>query len=226
MKLNENINRIKQMMGLILEEYIVNSQIDFIKLLSDNGFVKPTEQQAKDFFAPSSFTMSNYEWILLNFKTMAFVYKTKDGVFIGYQKVFIPKENKIYDKEFNKINGYPIDINYIKKYITNPRNIDTSYDINSLVNLLDSTRDSWNGFKLVGNTIKYGSEQKTLDDNIKKSISNGIKNNLNKVNTELNKLPEDIKNSKVTTQKYGETYNSIKDYISKIESEAKDLKLI
>ena len=241
--INEELNYIKYLFdykkGVVISEQTTNeiqNDQQYFKLLTNNGFKIPTEQEAKEFFKPATFTISKYFFVYINQLTMAYTYKSKDNnrFVIGYKPKFSPIEDKEYPSETSLIE-YPLSFDIIKKYITNPRKVDTSWDLNSIIRSIDKLRNIWGpeppkypeGFIILKNNVPVtAGSNKPLDQSVKDKINNLSKETIEDARKQLETLPTQEKQKQITSFKYGNTYNNIVAYIDSVEQEGKNLKLI
>lgn len=229
--LSKELNRIKNIMRIISEQEVkdyfdIETDEDYINFLQKNGFKTPTQQEASSFFSPAKFTMNKYEWVMINPLTKVYSYKSNDNdtITLGRKSIFSPKEDKTYNGYFVSVTLPPKDY-HIKEFITEPVIIDETYDLNSLITMINNIRDVWGPGLIKIESGSYKFNNKDMNPAVVKSISNGIKLNLTKVKNLINKLPEDIVNKGVK-DKNGESYPNIKYYLNKTETEAKNLKLL
>jgi hypothetical protein len=240
--INEELNYMKYLFGykkgVVISEQTegqIQNDDQYFNLLKTNGFKVPTDEEAKEFFAPSIFTMSRYTFVYINPETKGFTYKVKDGVFrVGYKSTFSPIENKDYPSVNDDI-SYPIKPEIISKYITNPRKVDKTWDLNSIIRSLDSIRNVWGpepptypeGFIVLKNNqpVVAGTD-KPLDQTIKNKINKTAKEQLAAARKNLQTIPDEEKQKQVTSFKFGNTYDNVNTYLDSVEQEGKNLKLI
>ena len=229
--ISEEINRIKNIMGIVLEQDSqklsnINSEEEYVSFLKKNGFKVPNQEYANSFFSASKVTLSLYEWLLINPKTKVYSYKDKSrqNIVLGRKSILSPKENKTY-------NGYSVPVtippkeDIIKEFITEPLIIDESHNLDSIIRLINDIRNVWGPGVIKIESGKYKFNNKEINPEVVKTISKGTKTNIEKAKELVSNLPQEDTDKQVTS-KNGETYNNVNDYISKIETEAKELKLI
>ena len=224
---------------LVTEETttLPQTEDEFKKLLTDNGFVIPNEEETVKFFSPATFTMSKYNWVYINKETKGYSYKSENRITFGLKSIYIPKEDKTYPTEFQSITGFPVTENnrrFIEKYITNPPKFDKSYDFDSILRTLDNTR-IWgpeppefpNGYIVQKNGKLYTAyNNQELQPTLKNTISNSVNTNLNLMKKVIEDLPQEEKTKPIVSPKSQQSFSNINDYMVKVETEAKDLGFI
>ena len=240
--INEELNYMKYLFGykkgVVISEQTegqIQNDNQYFNLLKTNGFKVPTDEEAKEFFDPSIFTMGKYAFVYINPETKGFTYKSKDGSFkIGYKSNFSPIENKEYPSVSQDLQ-YPLNPQHISTYITNPRKVDTRYDLNSIIRAIDSVRNVWGpepptypeGFiVLKNNTPVVAGTDKPIDQTLKDKINKTAKEQLSKARQNLQSIPDEEKQKQITSFKFGNTYDNVTAYIDSVEQEGKNLKLI
>lgn len=223
--LNEQINRIKSMMGLILEaEGSIPDENSLIELITNNGYKKvETPEEAKKY----NFTLNLYDWMYINTERKTFAYKLKEDkkVFLGVKSKYDHKNNKEYGSSFTRVN-YPMHpINY-QDYINAPI-VDETWDLNSIVNDLDSVRNMYVGFIVKDETTgkpKYVESNNPLKDEAITVMKQTIAEKLNSIKQNIEKyVSEEEKTKSITSEKDQKTYSNFNEYITFIENEAKNI---
>lgn len=210
--LNENINRIKQMMGLITEASAPTVESLF-NLLTNNGFKKSTEEDFTKIIG-GKLTL-NGGWLYINPDTNIFVYKEGNDDNINF---------KVKNGILKWDNSFPVDDTILNDYVINPPK-PKEKTIDDCVEILDSIKDGWTGIIYNDGKYYYG-ENKPLPDSILQSIKNGLENGLNIVKNEINNLSDDEKIKPIKSAKHNLSFSNINEYITSIENEAKKMGLI
>ena len=212
MKLQENINRIKEMMGLITESSAptVESLFD---LLVNNGFNESTEDDFTNIIGGK--LPLNGGWLYINPTTNIFVYKEGNSNKINF---------KVKNGNLKWSETFPVDDSIINDYVINPPK-PKEKTLNDYVEMLDKIKDGWTGIKYDKGIYYYG-ENKLLPESILQSIKNGVKNELNIVKNEINKITDNEKTTPVKSTKHNLSFSNIGEYIMAVETEAKNMGLI
>jgi hypothetical protein len=223
--LNEQINRIKSMMGLILESNEpIPDENSLIELITNNGFKKVEKpEEVKKY----GFTLGLYDWMYINTERKTFTYKFKEDkkVFIGVKSKYDHKNNKEYGSSFTSVN-YPFyPINY-DDYINAPI-VDETWDLDSIVKDLDSVRNLYVGFIVKDETTgkpKYVESNNPLKDEAITVMKQTIVEKLNSIKQNIEKyVSEEEKTKSITSEKDQKTYSNFNEYITFIENEAKNI---
>lgn len=230
--LNEQISRIRSMMGLITEEEkIIQNEEEFVELVKNNGFELINDPAiAKEY----NFTLNLYDYIYINKETNAYLYKLKKvdspesaKVFLGVKGWTNPKTNETIKSSWisGRFPVYPINYN---DYLNLPK-VDKVYDLPSIIRDLDSIRNLYYGFvekdEKTGKLISVETKE-ILDDNYVNVLKNMISERMvkNMENIEKLTIPED-KTTQIKSEKFDNTFNNIYDYHKFVEDEAKTLEL-
>lgn len=223
--LNEQISRIKTMMGLILEvEGSISDEDSLIDLITNNGYKKvETPEEAKKY----NFTLDLYDWMYINPERKTFAYKLKEDkkVFLGVKSKYDPKNNKEYRSEFTRVNYPMYPINY-QDYINAPI-VDETWDLSSIVNDLDKVRNMYEGFIVKDETTgkpKYVESNTPLKDEAITVMKQTLAERINAIKQNIEKyISEEDKIKSITSEKDQKTYTNINEFITFIENNAKNI---
>jgi hypothetical protein len=236
--LNEQLNRIKSMMGLINEktpnvgvitDYIENfknitNEKDLISILTSRGFEKIEDLEIAKTY---KLDLNKYKWVYYNPKRKSYLAKFKDDdTMFGLQSKFDPKTQTKTSAAFKNVKGYPLDLTQYDEFLSAPE-IDESYDLPSIVRDLDSIRNMYHGFiekdKVTGKIV-YVESKKELSDGAIKVYKDSMIERMKPNMSYIEKLtsPED-KTKQVKSEKFGNTFNNIYEYYKFVEKETKDL---
>lgn len=223
--LNEQIYRIKSIMGLILEvEGSISDEDSLIDLITNNGYKKvETPEEAKKY----NFTLDLYDWMYINPERKTFAYKLKEDkkVFLGVKSKYDPKNNKEYRSEFTRVNYPMYPINY-QDYINAPI-VDETWDLTSIVNDLDKVRNMYDGFIVKDETTgkpKYIESNTPLKDEAITVMKQTLDERLKTIKQNIEKyISEEDKIKSITSEKDQKTYTNINEYITFIENNAKNI---
>lgn len=234
MILKEEINRIKTMMGIIVEtevESVTHLQNDeeLKKLLIQNGFVditpkdegnvkaNNTQNAAKIRKIISPSTLSDikwYNWYLYNETTKCSASNTKTtGTDISCKGITIPSTREYKLPEGLNVN-YPVKKEWVDNVLNSRKNLDLSYNIEAFIRDLDSIR--------IWKDIDIKTVEKKTFDVIKKAVLSNLKTS----EEEFKKLPEEEKTKPIKSIKYGDEFLNASDYLTKVKEEGKELGLI
>jgi len=227
MKLQENIQRIRKMMGLYettTELSNVTNEQELITVVADKGFKKLSDpNNAKK----HNIDLSKYNWIYYNPEIKAYLAKFKDNTtMFGLQSKFDPKTQNKIPANYKLVKEYPLSLTEYEEFFNAPI-VDESFDLQSIVRDLDSIRNMYHGFIEKDDVTKkprFTESKKLLSDTQIKVYVDSIKERMAPNMEYIEKLtqPED-KTKQVKSEKFGESFSSVYDYYKFVEKEAKDL---
>ena len=231
MILNEEINKIKKMMGIIseVESTTIGSDEELKKILLQNGFVDitPTEKDPKlanksanatkirKIIAPSTLSdVKWYNWYLYNETTKCSATNTKTtGTAISCQGITIPSTREYKKPEGLNIN-YPVKKEWVDEVLNSRKDLNLTYNIEAFIRDLDVVR------------IWKDVDVKNLEERAINVIKKAVSANLKTAEDELKKLPEEEKTKPIKSIKYGDEFLNASDYLTKVKEEGKALGLI
>lgn len=225
MNLQENIQRIKKMMGLNEDTSTnVTNEKDLINNLLSKGYQKLNDPNvAKNY----KIDLSKYTWIYYKPQNKTYLAKFKDNTtMFGVQSKFDPKTETKIPSNYKLVKSYPIDLTEYEEFFNAPI-VDESFDLLSIVRDLDSIRNMYHGFIEKDEATKkprFVESKKFLSDSQIKVYIDSIKERMIPNMEYINKLnqPED-KTKQVKSEKFGDSFNNIYDYYKFVEKEAKGL---
>jgi hypothetical protein len=194
MNIQENIFRIKEIMGLIVEQESQGpTEQDLIGELESSGFKKYTTQEEADKdFGPGKINLSLAEWVYGNLDEGLYCNKLKNGkIFFGRVTTFV-KNPKFFSKY--RITE-PTDVGFRTYSFVFPLQGDDVTNYNNAIQNYITNRDKLSELitpdeNVLLSFIKQISEiLRPMDERNKNSIQNG----LNQARQDLQSFPEDKK---------------------------------
>jgi len=255
MNLNEQVYRIKKMMGFLTEQLSTDEK-NPDQILRDDLYIKNEEELFELFNTYGFYKIENiddlsnfvknfdkslypeFEWFYFNPRTNAFFYKLKNNV--DKKSYYFGFEKRFYQDKFEEepriewSSNLPIEYWYKRELFLETKQIDNKV-VSDLVRRLDRLKsiyyDSQKVMKIDENGVLYfydhsGNKLEEISEKLIPFLQKGFNQFYNEAKNIYDKLNDKQKNKPIKSYKFSDNYSSLKDYFTTLENKGKELKFI